>query len=169
MKKLIIFSIVAVNMLVGCGVTSTSVYPGTGLTYDLSGDNVDMLGEITTCQGAFCTNDETGRMEWAMSLQTPPPASTYQAALRKKAARVFKILENKIVVGEVTVGYHAELDGTIRGWNATAIVGGKRTKNNIGNGDAGVNCTHLGDENLNYRMVNGVLMCLDCYDKREKQ
>jgi hypothetical protein len=113
--------------LTGCSSTNTSVYPGTGITNDLTADNVDILGRITTCQGGFCTNDVTGRMEWPMSLQTPPPASTYQAALRKKAARVYKVPENEIVIGEITVGYHAEMTGTIRGWNATALVGRKRT------------------------------------------
>lgn len=115
--------IIAVVLLAGCGVTSTSVYPGTSLTFDLGEEGVQILGEVTACQGGFCNNDETGRTEWPMSLTVPPPASTYQTAIRKKAARTYNVPEGQIVVGEVTVGYYTELVGTIRGWTATAPVG----------------------------------------------
>ena len=110
-------------LLSGCGISATSVYPGTGLTFDLREDGVQTLGEVTACQGAFCENDETGRTEWPMSLTVPPPAATYQAAIRKKAVRIYNVPEDQIVVGEVKVGYYNELVGTIRGWTATAPVG----------------------------------------------
>jgi len=127
MKDLIIVGFAVTVILAGCSPNTMSVYTGTGVTPDLSGDNVDILGQITACQGGYCKNDETGLMEWPMSLQVPPPASTYQAALRKKAARVYKVPENEIIVGEITVGYYTEIVGTIRGWTATATVGRKRT------------------------------------------
>jgi len=110
-------------LLSGCSVSATSVYPGTGLTFDLREDGVQILGEVTACQGAFCKNDESGRTEWPMSLTVPPPAATYQAAIRKNAVRIYNVPEDQIVVGEVKVGYYTELVGTIRGWTATAPVG----------------------------------------------
>lgn len=44
----------------------------------------------------------------------------------KKAAKQHGGPEDEIVVGEIAVGYHAEMIGTIRGWEATASVGRKR-------------------------------------------
>ena len=69
-------------LLSGCSVSATSVYPGTSLTFDLREDGVQILGEVTACQGAFCKNDETGQTEWPMSLTVPPTAATYKAAIR---------------------------------------------------------------------------------------
>ena len=110
-------------LLSGCSVSATAVYPGTSLTFDLREDGVQILGEVTACQGAFCKNDETGQTEWPMSLTGPPPAATYQAAIRKNAVRIYNVPEGQIVVGEVKVGYYNELNGTVRGWTATAPVG----------------------------------------------
>jgi hypothetical protein len=110
-------------LLSGCGISATSVYPGTGLTFDLREDGVQTLGEVTACQGAFCKNDATGRTEWPMSLTVPPPAATYHAAIRKNAVRIYNVPEDQIVIGEVKVGYYTEVVGTIRGWTATAPVG----------------------------------------------
>jgi hypothetical protein len=115
--------IVGLAFLSGCGVTSKSVYPGTGATFDLKETGVEVLGQVSACQGAYCKNDETGRTEWPISLPVPPPATTYQAAIRKKAARMYNVVESQIVVGEVDVTYTSELVGTIRGWTASAIVG----------------------------------------------
>ena len=111
--------------LPGCGVTSKSVYSGTGTTFDLKETAVEILGQVTSCQGGRCRNDETGRMEWPISLQTPPPVTTYQAAIRKKAARIYNVPEGQIVIGEIDVTYRSEIVGTIRGWTATATVGKK--------------------------------------------
>jgi hypothetical protein len=83
-------------------------------------------------------NDETGRMEGPMSLTVPPPAATYHAALRAKAARTFHVPEAEIVVGEVKVGYYAEIVGTIRGWTATAPVGRRVVIGRPNSSDAGV-------------------------------
>jgi len=109
----------------GCGVTKSSMYPGTAQTPDLKEQGVQRLGEVTACQGSFCKKDEGG-YEWPISLPQPPPAYTYQRAIQKKAAKQYGIPEQEIVVGEIAVGYHAELIGTIRGWEATAMVGRKR-------------------------------------------
>jgi endonuclease YncB( thermonuclease family) len=70
----------------------------------------------------FCENDETGRTEWPLSLAVPPPASHYQAALRKKAARIYNVPEREIVLGEITVDFYNELNGTVRGWQAKQLL-----------------------------------------------
>lgn len=116
---------VITTLLVGCGISASSIYSGTGLTYDLNESGVKILGEVNTCQGGFCKNDETGRTEWPLSLAAPPPASHYQAFLRKKAARIYNVPEREIVLGEITVGFYNELNGTVRGWEAKAIAGRK--------------------------------------------
>jgi hypothetical protein len=113
------------TLLVGCGISATSIYSGTGLTYDLKESGVRILGAVNSCQGAFCKNDETGRTEWPLSLATPPPASHNQATLRKKAARIYIVPEREIVLGEITVGFYNELNGTVRGWEAKTIAGRK--------------------------------------------
>jgi|CXWL01.1.fsa_nt_gi hypothetical protein len=121
----VVMLIIGLACLSGCGVTSKSVYPGTGTTFDLTESGVEVLGQVSCCQGAYCKNDETGRTEWPISLQVPPPAATYQAAIRKKAARTYDVAENQIVIGEIDVSYTSELVGTIRGWTASAIAGRK--------------------------------------------
>lgn len=123
---MLLLSILSVS---GCGVTSKSVYPGTGATFDLNEPGIEVLGMVTACQGGYCRNDETGRMEWPISLQSPPPAATYQSAIRKKAARIYNIPEGQVVIGEVDVTYHSEIVGTIRGWTASAMVGKKSEGN----------------------------------------
>ncbi len=117
MRFLLIAS--ALLFLTGCGVTKSSLYPGTGSTPSLQEAGVTILGEVTACQGAFCEG------QWPLSLPQPPPAYTYQRAIQKKAATQFAVPESEIVVGEIAVGYHAELIGTIRGWEASALVGRK--------------------------------------------
>ena len=110
----------------GCGISASYIYPGTGLTHNLIESGVKILGEVSTCQGAVCKNDETGRSESSLSLTIAPPASNYQAALRKKAAKLYSVPESEIVVGEITVSFFCnELLGTVRGWQAKAIAGKK--------------------------------------------
>lgn len=92
-------------------------------TYDLNERGVKILGEVNACQGAFCKNEELGRTEWPLSLTAPPPASHYQALLRRKAATIYKVPEREIVLGEITVGFYNELNGTVRGWEAKTIAG----------------------------------------------
>ena len=93
-----IVAILAFSLLLsGCGVSNSQVYPGTGTTPDLRESGIQILGEVTACQGGFCHG------QWPMSLAVPPRASTYHAALRKEAAKRFHIPENEIVVGEMTV------------------------------------------------------------------
>ena len=41
------------TLLVGCGISATSIYSGTGLTYDLKESGVRILGAVHSCQGAF--------------------------------------------------------------------------------------------------------------------
>lgn len=72
----------------------------------------------------LCKNDG-GRFEAVLGLPDPPPASTYQTAIRKKAAARYRVPEAAIVIGEMKVNYYTELLGTIRGWEATAPVGRK--------------------------------------------
>ena len=110
----------AVFTVHGCAsISNSSVYSGTGTTHDLHEPGVELLGALTSCQGGFCEG------QWPMSLAVAPPASTYQAALRKKAAREFQVPESEVVLGEITVGYYSEINGTIRGWTATAPAGRK--------------------------------------------
>lgn len=110
----------------GCGISAPYIYPGTGLTHDLKESGVAILGEVSTCQGAVCKNDGTGGSESPLSLTIAPPASTYQAALRKKAAKLYSVPESEVVLGEITVGFFCnELLGTVRGWQAKAIAGKK--------------------------------------------
>ena len=108
--------------LSGC-ISSPTLYPGTG---NLQDPGIQVLGEVTACQGSMCKK-EGGGYEWPMSLPAPPPAYTYQTALLKKAAKVYQVPENQLVLGEMKVGYYAEMIGTIRGWEATATVGRKTT------------------------------------------
>lgn len=42
---------ILVLLLFGCGVSNSSIYPGTGLTPDLKKSGVQVLGEVTACQG----------------------------------------------------------------------------------------------------------------------
>ena len=115
--------IVALISLTGC-ISSPTLYPGTGQTPDLREPGVTVLGEITACQGAWCKKDDGG-YESQLSLPAPPPAYNYQSLIRKKAASVYGVPEGEVVIGEMKVGYYAELIGTIRGWSATAVVGRK--------------------------------------------
>ena len=66
---------------------------------------------------------DSGR--WPLALNVPPPEYTYAAALRVKAAIEYKVSESEVVLGEITVKYWAEMVGTIRSWEATAIAGQK--------------------------------------------
>ena len=113
--------ILALILLTGC-ISSPTLYPGTGQTPDLQEPGVTVLGEVTACQGAWCKKDDGG-YESQLSLPAPPPAYTYQSALAKKAAKQYGIPESDVVIGEMKVGYYAEMIGTIRGWKADAPVG----------------------------------------------
>ena len=107
--------------LSGC-ISTPALYPGTGATPDLREQGVAILGEVTACQGAFC-KDDNGDYESSLSLPAPPPAYTYQSILRKKAARTYAVPESDVVLGEMSVGYYAELIGTLRGWETKAMAG----------------------------------------------
>ena len=120
-----LFSFLLTSLIMGCGISATSIYPGTALTFDLNEPGVKLLGEVQTCQGGFCKNDETGRTEWPLSLSAPPPASHYQAALRRRAAKIYNVFERDVVLSEITVGFYNELNGTVRGWEAKAMAGKK--------------------------------------------
>ena len=116
---------VAVAMFIGgCGLSKSTVYPGTALTPDLHEEGILVLGEVQTCRGAFCAaRDGEGGQEWPLTLSTAPPASTYHAALRKRGAVQYHVREEDVRLGEVTVAYYTELDGTIVGWTAKAQAG----------------------------------------------
>lgn len=125
MRSVLALACCAVTLLLaGCGVTKSALYPGTAQSPDLHENGVTILGEVTACQGGMCKK-EGGGYEWPMSLPQPPPAYTYQRAIQQKAAKQFNVPESEIVVGEIAVGYRAELIGTIRGWEASALVGRK--------------------------------------------
>jgi hypothetical protein len=103
----------ALAFLSGCLSTPT-LYQGNGI------DGLAPLGEVTVCAGSFCKKADGG-YESMLSLPGPPPAYSYEAALRKKAAAVFGVPEPQIAIGDMQVAYYAEFIGTIRGWVATAI------------------------------------------------
>lgn len=119
----LVWSVTAM-LLGGCGLSKSTVYPGTALTPDLHEEGMLVLGEVEACRGAFCAaRDGEGGQEWPLALSSAPPASTYHAALRKRVAAQFHVLERDVRLGEVTVGYYRELDGTIIGWKAKARAG----------------------------------------------
>ena len=91
-KVLTWISIVAVMLVAGCGLSKSTVYPGTALTSDLHEAGILVLGEVQTCRGAFCpARDGEGGQEWPLALSSAPPASTYHAALRKRAAAQYHV------------------------------------------------------------------------------
>lgn len=111
-------------MLGGCGLSKSMTYPGTGSTPDLQEEGVVVLGEIEVCRGAYCeSRDGEGGQEWPLALSSAPPASAYHAVLRKRVAAQYQVSEQDVRIGEVTVGYYKELDGTIIGWKAKAKAG----------------------------------------------
>lgn len=117
-------------VLTGCAASmNTVVYPGTGASHDLREAGVDILGPVEACQGGRCHG------QWPMSLTVPPPATTYQAALRKAAAEQYHVPEQDIRLSEITVGFHAEINGIIRGWVAKAIAGRARSSTTNGPGE----------------------------------
>ena len=108
----------------GCGLSKSTVYPGTALTPDLHEEGLLVLGEVEACRGAFCTSRHgEGGQESPLVLSSAPPASTYHTALRKRVVAQYHVPEDAVRLGEVTVGYYTELDGTIAGWRATAQAG----------------------------------------------
>lgn len=116
--------VVAAMLLGGCGLSKSTVYPGTALTPDLHEEGILVLGEVEACRGAFCpSRDGEGGQEWPLTLSSAPPASTYHAVLRKRVAAQYHVPEQEVRLGEVTVGYYTELDGTIVGWKAKAQAG----------------------------------------------
>ena len=120
--------IVAAMLVADCGLSKSTIYPGTASTPDLQEEGILVLGEVETCRGAFCpSRDGEGGQEWPLALSSVPPASTYYAALRKRGASQYRVPEQDVRLGEVTVKYYIELDGTIVGWTAKAQAG-KQTK-----------------------------------------
>lgn len=114
----------AAMLLGGCGLSNSTVYSGTALTPDLHEEGMLVLGEVEVCRGAFCpSRDGEGGQEWPLTLSSAPPASTYHAALRRRVAAQYQVPEQDVRLGEVTVGYYKELDGTITGWRAKARAG----------------------------------------------
>lgn len=108
----------------GCGLSKSTIYPGTALTPDLHEEGVLVLGEVEACRGAFCeSRDGEGGQEWPLTLSSPPPPSTYHAALRKRVVAQYHVPDDEVRLGQVTVGYYTELDGTIVGWRAKARAG----------------------------------------------
>lgn len=108
----------------GCGLSKPMTYPGTASTPDLHEAGVIVLGEVEGCRGAYCpSRDGEGGKELPLALASAPPASSYHTVLRKRAAVQFHISEQEVRLGEVTVRYYQELDGTITGWQATAPAG----------------------------------------------
>jgi hypothetical protein len=67
---------------------------------------------------------------WPLSIKVPPPEYTYYSALRKNAAQLYRVAETNVVLGEVTVNFASELDGTIRAWDAEALAGEKQSATN---------------------------------------
>ena len=112
----VLIGIIALLFIGGC--TSQLMFPGYG-NWD---SKVATLGPVTFCSGGDCHNSDEGS-QWPLSMKTPPNETTYHVALRKKAAKKYNVPEDEIVLSEVSVSVYAELDGTVRGWNATATAG----------------------------------------------
>jgi hypothetical protein len=102
-----IAAILAAALLCGC--VSTIKYPAYPV---VSWAQVKTLGVVTADSGG-----------WPLSLNSPPPDYTYYSALQNKAAKQYDVPKSQVVLGEVSVNYGAEMDGTIRDWTATAIAG----------------------------------------------
>lgn len=114
----------AMILVAGCGLSKPMTYPGTASTPDLREPGIAALGEVEGCRGAYCpSRDGEGGQELPLALASAPPASSYHAVLRKRAAAQFHVSEQELRLGEVTVRYYKELDGTIIGWKAAAPVG----------------------------------------------
>lgn len=108
----------------GCGLSKPMTYPGTASTLDFREAGIIVLGEIEGCRGAYCPSSHgEGGQELPLGLASEPPASSYHIVLRKRAAAQFHVPEQEVRLGEVTVRYYRELDGTIIGWKATAPAG----------------------------------------------
>jgi len=111
-------------LLGGCGLSKSTIYPGTASTPNLHEEGIQVLGEVEACRGAFCpARDGEGGQEWPLALSSAPPASAYHALLRKRVAAQYHVPEHDVRLGEVTVEYYTELDGTIVGWKAKAQAG----------------------------------------------
>ncbi|MBS0170001.1 MAG: hypothetical protein JSR62_06565 [Nitrospira sp.] len=127
----VVGSIAAAVMIVlgGCGLSKPTMYPGTAGTPDLQEAGIVVLGGIEGCRGAYCPSaDGEGGQELPLALTSAPPASSYHALLLKRAAAQFHVPAQDLRLGEVTVRYYRELDGTITGWKATAQVGRSASK-----------------------------------------
>ena len=62
-----------------------------------------------------------------MTDESPHSSASLYLSMRlsEKAAQQYSVPEADVVIGDMKVGYHAEMIGTIRGWQATAMVGRK--------------------------------------------
>lgn len=126
MNAKVLGTVVALVMTVlgGCGLSKPMTYPGTASPLDLREAGVIVLGEIEGCRGAYCSSSHgEGGQELPLGLASEPPASSYHIVLRKRAAAQFHVPEQEVRLGEVTVRYYRELDGTIIVWKATAPAG----------------------------------------------
>jgi len=85
-------------------------------------DEPETLGEVTACDGKFCIDPETGKEMRPLALRDPPNERKVRAALRQKAAQVYDIPEEDVVLGEITFKVFSSMIGNIRGWRATAPV-----------------------------------------------
>ena len=92
----LVWSVTAM-LLGGCGLSKSTVYPGTALTPDLHEEGILVLGEVEACRGAFCpARDGEGGQEWPLTLSSPPPASAYHALLRKRVAAQYQVPEQDV-------------------------------------------------------------------------
>ena len=123
-NNLALMSGLMLMLLGGCGLSKSAMYPGTASTPDLREKDVVILGPVEACRGAFCpTRDGEGGQEWPLALSSAPPAEAYHAVLRKRVVAQYHVPQAEVRLGEVTVGYYIELDGTITGWRAKAQAG----------------------------------------------
>ena len=85
-------------------------------------ESVETLGAVTFCRGGFCDGSDEG-LQWPIAFKTVPQAEAHYAELAAKAATMYHLSSQEIVLRHVSVSYSTEMDGTIRGWKSSAQAG----------------------------------------------
>jgi len=89
-------------------------------------DEVRPLGPVSYCGGG-CNRSGEGSI-WSLSLTQPPSEATVHEALARKTASQYSVPQSEVVLKNVNVTLSTEIDGTVRGWTATADAGRSRAQ-----------------------------------------